>query len=390
MHTNTERENNCKAVVVGGTSGIGLAAALELAARGYAVTVIGRHDPEKPELAFVQSDLRYFDENLFADLSADQAVNVLLLTAGFGRVADFESLHPGEIQALFQVNTLSALQIIRQFYGRLKGQARFYCGILGSIAGLVSSPMFSVYAASKAALCRFTESVNIELEAAGTANRILNVCPGSIPGTGFNGGETDLAGLRPLGREIVDRLFTGETLYIPDYDKVYRGVLERYHADSQAYGLESYQYKKASGRAQNDRPVCVGYLSGTFDLFHIGHLNLFRRARAQCDYLIVGVHNSGSWKGKETFIPFEERMQIVGACQYVDRVVPACLEDSEAWEVHGFDKLFVGSDYQGTERFSHYEVFFADKGVEIVYFPYTQGTSSTQLRAAIKAKNNDP
>ena len=128
----------------------------------------------------------------------------------------------------------------------------------------------------------------------------------------------------------------------------------------------------------------VGYLSGTFDLFHIGHLNLLRRARAECDYLIVGVHESGSWKGKVSFIPFEERMTIVGACQYVDRVVTSPVEDSEAWELYRYDKLFVGSDYQGTERFNRYEEFFRDKGVKIVYFPYTQGTSSTQLRAVLE------
>jgi len=130
----------------------------------------------------------------------------------------------------------------------------------------------------------------------------------------------------------------------------------------------------------------IGYLSGTFDLFHIGHLNLLRRAKEQCDYLIVGVHEDGSWKGKQTFIPFDERMAIVGACRYVDEVVVSLVEDSDAWEKYHFDKLFVGSDYQGTERFRRYEEFFKDKGVEIVYFPYTKGTSSTQLREKLSQK----
>ena len=131
--------------------------------------------------------------------------------------------------------------------------------------------------------------------------------------------------------------------------------------------------------------MVIGYLSGTFDLFHIGHLNLFRRAKEQCDYLIVAVHDSGKWKGKETFIPFEERKEIVGACRYVDQVVDSPVEDSDAWELYHFDKLFVGSDYKGTERFQRYEEFFKDKGVEIVYFPYTQSTSSTQIRALVNA-----
>lgn len=131
--------------------------------------------------------------------------------------------------------------------------------------------------------------------------------------------------------------------------------------------------------------MVIGYLSGTFDLFHIGHLNLIRRAKEQCDYLIVAVHDSGKWKGKETFIPFEERKEIVGACRYVDQVVDSPVEDSDAWELYHFDKLFVGSDYKGTERFNRYEEFFKDKGVEIVYFPYTQSTSSTQIRALVNA-----
>ena len=141
--------------------------------------------------------------------------------------------------------------------------------------------------------------------------------------------------------------------------------------------------------------MVLGYLSGTFDLFHIGHLNLIRRAKEQCDYLIVGINSSGKWKGKETFIPYEERKEIVGACKFVDKVVDSCPEDSEAWELWHYNKLFVGSDYKGSERFNRYEEFFKDKGVEIIYFPYTQSTSSTQIRELItsmieegKAQNN--
>ena len=90
-----------------------------------------------------------------------------------------------------------------------------------------------------------------------------------------------------------------------------------------------------------------------------------------------------------TFIPFEDRMAVVGACKYVDKVVPSCAEDSDAWEKWHYHRLFVGSDYKGTERFLRYEAFFADKNVEIVYFPYTQGTSSTQIRKTILMKTKD-
>ena len=124
----------------------------------------------------------------------------------------------------------------------------------------------------------------------------------------------------------------------------------------------------------------IGYTTGVYDMFHIGHLNILRRAKEQCDYLIVGVHESGAWKGKETFIPFEERVEIVKNIKYVDKVVQSLPEDADAYEKFGIHKLFVGSDYKGTERFNRYEEFFKDKNVEIVYFPYTKGTSSTQLR----------
>ena len=139
----------------------------------------------------------------------------------------------------------------------------------------------------------------------------------------------------------------------------------------------------------NSKKVRIGYLSGTFDLFHVGHLNILKHAKEHCDYLIVGVHESGQWKGKDTFIPFEERKSIVAACRYVDRVVDSCLEDSEAWSKYNYDMLFVGTDYKGSERFLRYEEFFSDKGVKIIYLPYTQSTSSTMIRKTILLKTKD-
>lgn len=132
-----------------------------------------------------------------------------------------------------------------------------------------------------------------------------------------------------------------------------------------------------------NKTIKIGYLSGTFDLFHVGHLNLLERAKKYCDYLVVGVNSNASHKGKVTFIPLEERMRIVGAIGIVDKVVEALPEDSEAWDEIRYDYLFVGSDYKGSERFNRYEEYFADKNVEIIYFPYTQGTSSTQLREVL-------
>lgn len=377
------------AVVVGGSSGVGLAVSIGLMRQGYHVHILSRGEPEECLLGDARDytchycDLFDFNRALFEDLSRDEKIDVLFISSGIGRVADFEYLHESEIKKIFTVNAMAAIEIIRIFYSRIKSNHRFYCGVMGSIAGWISSPMFSVYAASKAAICRFIESVNIELEVSGTENRILNVSTGFIKGTRFNGGENNLAEMGTLPDEIIGCLFASKTLYIPQYDNVYADVLARYQRDGHGFGLQSYTYKLNSGRVYNECKAVIGYLSGTFDLFHIGHLNLLRRAKRECDYLIVGVHESGAWKAKETFIPFEERMAIIGACKYVDQVVIAEREDCDAWPLYHFSRLFVGSDYKGTERFARYEAYFADKNVKIVYFPYTQGTSSTQLRDVI-------
>ena len=128
----------------------------------------------------------------------------------------------------------------------------------------------------------------------------------------------------------------------------------------------------------------IGYTTGVFDLFHIGHLNILRRAKEQCDYLIVGVSTDElceSYKHKAPIIPFEERKAIVEAIRYVDEVVTQLDRNKfKAWEKYHFNRLFVGDDWKGTPFFNDLEKQFADVGVEIVYFPYTKGSSSTSLR----------
>ena len=358
-----------KAVIVGGSNGIGLAIAKNFIDKNYHVYILDMVEPDtaiipnREDYTYYSCNLLDFNESIFEQIRQDPDVKALMITAGFGRVADFEYLHPAEIQNMLQVNTVAGIKIIRYFYDKLKNAKPFYCGMMGSIAGFISSPMFAVYAASKAAVCRFIESVNIELEISGTCNRILNVSPGSIKGTKFNGGPNDLSLTNTLAGEIVAHMLHQDELYIPDYEQVYKGVIERYQNNPHEYGLHSYQYKLNSGRVFNEKRVRIGYLSGTFDLFHIGHLNLLRRAKQQCDYLIVGVHPNAAHKGKETFIPFDERKEIVASCKYVDKVVPSCPEDCDAWEMYHYDKLFVGSDYKGTARFNRYEEFFRDKGV---------------------------
>lgn len=383
-----------KAIVVGGSNGIGLAVTNSLIKEGYFVNILDIVSPDEKNIIDIHRydykmiDLLHLDIYDLKSYEEDPDINFLMITAGFGRVAPFSSISHFEISDLMQVNATSAIQILKYFYKRIQSKEDFYAGVMVSIAGMISSPLFSVYAGSKAALNRFIESVNIELEESGTRNRILNVSPGSIKGTAFNGGQNDLSLNEKLASDILNHLFEQNTLYIPEYEETFRSVTERYQNDPHQFGLDSYQYKMSSGRVQiQQKETVVGYLSGTFDLFHVGHLNLLKRAKSQCDYLIVGIHPNAAHKGKKTFISFEERLEIIKSNRYVDKAVESFQEDSDAWDEYHYNKLFVGSDYKGTERFNNYEKYFSDKGVEIVYFPYTQGTSSTELRRAIAEIN---
>lgn len=130
----------------------------------------------------------------------------------------------------------------------------------------------------------------------------------------------------------------------------------------------------------------MGYATGVFDLFHVGHLNLLRRARERCDYLVVGVTADDlvPYKGKRAVIPLGERMEIVKAIRYVDEVrVQSSLDKLSAWREIGYHVLFVGDDWKGTSRWEQYEAELAPHGVTIEYLPYTVKTSSTKLRDAL-------
>ena len=131
----------------------------------------------------------------------------------------------------------------------------------------------------------------------------------------------------------------------------------------------------------------IGYTTGVFDMFHVGHLNILKQARSQCDHLIVGVTTdevAAQRKGRRPIVPLLERIEIVQNVRYADDVVPqASMDKMEAWNNLKFDVMFVGDDWRGTDKWNALEAEFATLGVAIVYFPYTQHTSSTQLRRAV-------
>ncbi|MDC3107444.1 adenylyltransferase/cytidyltransferase family protein [SAR86 cluster bacterium] len=133
--------------------------------------------------------------------------------------------------------------------------------------------------------------------------------------------------------------------------------------------------------------MIIGYTTGVFDLFHVGHLNILNKSKKQCDHLIVGVSTDElmlSYKKKQAVIPYKERSSIVKNIKAVDRVVPQnSMDKLEAWKKYKFNIMFVGDDWKNTPKWNSIEKELFSVNVEIVYFPYTKGTSSTLINETL-------
>lgn len=240
-----------KALIVGGANGIGLSIATQLAKRDdyEKIYIIDRATVADE---FFNSKF----ENIVFDLISEnysifdgfRDVDTLIITAGFGKLSLFKDISEQYISNSFAVNSIAPIRIIYHFMDKLLKDKDFYCGVMVSIAGFMSSPFYAVYGATKAALKIFIESVNVELEKNGSVNRILNVSPGSIKGTSFNNGKTDLSITEKLALEIIEHLENKDDLFIPQYEEIFKNVLERYQADFREEGRNSYVYKLNSGR----------------------------------------------------------------------------------------------------------------------------------------------
>lgn len=134
--------------------------------------------------------------------------------------------------------------------------------------------------------------------------------------------------------------------------------------------------------------MIIGYVSGSWDMFHIGHLRLLQRAKAHCDYLIVGVNTDEriiKQKNRTPVFSYKERAAIVEACKYVDKVISQNDSDRLAtWKKYRFNRLFAGSDWENTPRWNQYKKQLEPLGVEIIFFPRTKGISSTKIRETIQ------
>ena len=139
--------------------------------------------------------------------------------------------------------------------------------------------------------------------------------------------------------------------------------------------------------------MIIGYTAGVYDLFHIGHLNLLKNAKGMCDKLVVGVtvDELVTYKGKHAMIPYEDRLEIVRSIKYVDAAIPQLdMDKVEACRKLGASYLFVGDDWFNTPKWKDYEKQAEEFGIKIIYFPYTQGISSTKINEALRSLQTDP
>ncbi len=169
-------------------------------------------------------------------------------------------------------------------------------------------------------------------------------------------------------------------------DDVYQQMVELGAKDIRAYDSERIYPGRQDAVARGDKKYHIGYVAGVFDLYHVGHLNMFRRAKEQCDYLIVGVTSDEYCrlnKRKEPVVPFDERIDLVNTCQFVDEAVPIPYEFGgtvEAFQKYHFDVQFSGSDYTTNQWWLDQQAYLREHGSDLVFFPYTEKTSSTMIR----------
>jgi choline-phosphate cytidylyltransferase/glycerol-3-phosphate cytidylyltransferase len=139
--------------------------------------------------------------------------------------------------------------------------------------------------------------------------------------------------------------------------------------------------------------MVIGYTTGVFDLFHVGHVNVLRNAKSMCDRLVVGVTVDAlvSYKSKRAVIPFEERIEIVRACKYVDLAVPQeTMDKLDALNRYKFNVMFVGDDWYRSEKWQEIDGHFSERGVRVIYFPYTKTTSSTVINQTLERLRSEP
>ena len=237
-------------IVIGGSSGLGLAIVKELIKRDCSIVI---YDIKEPEYKFENVTFHKFDlckDDINSLLSEINDSNGIIYTAGLGRVDYFNNYSFNEIEIVFSVNTISLIKIITLSNHKILSKSNFYFMCVSSIAGLVSSPLFSIYSASKAGVCKYVEAVNTELEKLGFENRITNIVATSFPGTCFNGGNTELEKLENIAHFAIDSMFNRIEI-VKINGELIDSIINRYITDNKKFSRESYDYKINNKRINN-------------------------------------------------------------------------------------------------------------------------------------------
>lgn len=364
---------NKKVLIVGGTKGLGLSMAHNLC-QDNTVYIAGRSDPKFPNVKYIFFDARY---PALETLPKD--IDLLIVSCGAGKISKFFEQIDYEIKNQFQVNCIAPILLIKKYYNRLINDKTKII-VITSINSYIVSPLFSVYGASKTALSCFVSSLNEEMEQENCLNKITNVVSTYIDGTSFYGEITDLEKINHVTKSILDGIENNSDFFYYPSKGLCLTIIEKYKQNTKLFAKDYYEDKKNRLSKLNNKPMIVGYLSGSFDYLHLGHINIIKEAKKLCDYLVVGVHKDGSHKNKTLHLSLDDRIETIKSITYVDEVIIADREDTDTYNNIKYNILFVGDDYKNSERFNRYESFFQKLNVKIVYLPYTNIINSTEIR----------
>jgi len=234
-----------KIVIIGGTSGLGLSLAIELRNKfsNTNILVAGQTKPNdlctKFSLDFLQIDLSspYYDWNFCSDS------NFIIYAAGIGQITNFDKIEEKDINRTISINATNVIHLINSKKKELISINSCQISVVTSIAGKIPSPLFALYAASKALVSSYISSINIELSKKETKNRIIEIAPGYLEGTALYGKKTNLEKLKDISKTILNGIESQKYLIIPKDEKMYLEILEKAHKNPIEFGNQSYDYK---------------------------------------------------------------------------------------------------------------------------------------------------
>ena len=235
-----------KYLIIGGSRGLGLAIAMALSVTNDIII----YDINEPLMALDNTIYKKIDlanDDISIMKNDIKEADGLIYTAGIGRIDYFNNQSFKDIDFTITINLISVIKVLTLASDKLLSKRRFDCLCISSIAGLVSSPLFSVYSASKAGVCKYIEAINTEIEKLGFENRVTNVVATSFKGTSFNGGETNVKELDSLSKYLIDSMKNRREICKVN-EELIDSIVERYNNDAKNFSKDSYDYKINSGR----------------------------------------------------------------------------------------------------------------------------------------------